>query len=376
MPRLAILFLAVGLVSACAPKDTATSAPITVPTHTPPREASQTSPSPARGFRIGVAGLVPRNHPNASPDDWRDLYDNIKRHGELQGAFLLWRDAPDRAGEIPPTIQTVCALAKQNNFAPIVALGFHQQTAQGYTPALSTRANAQNNWQNKDARAKFAQVAARVAQECPASYLALGVEVNIYFEEHAADFDNFVSAYRETYDAVKAASPQTRVFTVFQLEAMKGKGYLTGRKHQVAWSLIQKFEPKLDLVAFTTYPMFDYKTPAEIPADYYAEIRKYTGKPIAFTEMGWLSQEKFSGALAALNGTGYEGSEQEQADFLARFVELTRGLPLGFALWLLPHDLASGETLFVSSGLRYNDGRPKRVWDVWRAQVTMPFFKP
>ncbi len=94
---------------------------------------------------------------------------------------------------------------------------------------------------------------------------------------------------------------------------------MTGKKHAPAWSLIEKFEPKLDLVGFTTYPMFDYKTPAESPADYYAEIRKHTRKPIAITEMGWLSQEKFSGALAALNGTGYEGSEQEQVDFLARF---------------------------------------------------------
>ena len=119
-----------------------------------------------------------------------------------------------------------------------------------------------------------------------------------------------------------------------------------------------------------------YKTPAEIPTDYYAEIRKYTSKPIAFTEMGWLSQETFSGSLAQLNGTGWTGSEEEQAAFIARFQELTRGLPVEFALWTLTHDLkmlGRNDDLFSSIGLKYNDGKPKRAWDAWRALAAMPY---
>jgi hypothetical protein len=345
------------------------------------RAPSPSSPSPSlpithRTFRVGVAGLVPRHFPNATQADWLDLYQNLNQTGELLGVYQLWRDSPEKAGEIPAAIQTVCALAKQYGFTPVIALGFHQMTAQGYTPVLSTRDNPQNDWRNPDARAKYVQVAARVAKDCPAPYLALGVEVTGYYEDHPDDFDNFVSAYREVYDAVKQASPHTRVFTIFQLEAMKGKGFLSGRTRQPMWSLITKFEPKLDLVGFTTYPMLDYKSPGETPADYYAEIRQHTTLPLAFTEIGWISQEKFTGQLAALNEQGWTGSQQEQTDFATRFLELTRDLPVAIVLWTLPHDLAASsasDALFASTGLKQNDGTPKRVWELWRALAALPY---
>jgi len=334
-------------------------------------------PIARRTFRVGVAGLIPRHYPNAAPADWLDLYQNLNQTGELFGAYQLWRDAPEKAGEIPAAVQTVCALAKQYGFTPVIALGFHQMTAQGYTPAISTRDNPQNDWRNPDARAKYAQVAARVATDCPAPFLALGVEVTGYYEDHPDDFDNFVSAYRDAYDAVKRVSPQTRVFTIFQLEAMRGKGYLSGRTRQPMWSLIAKFEPKQDLVGFTTYPMLDYKSPGEMPTDYYAEIRQHTPRPIAFTEMGWLSQETFSGSLMQLNGTGWGGSEQEQADFVTRFLELTRELSVELGLWTLPHDQVLGreDTIFSSVGLKYNDGKPKSAWEVWHSLAALPYTK-
>lgn len=357
------------IVLACAQ-----ATPVATRAPTPPWFSSL--PIARRTLRVGVAGLVPRHFPNATPADWLDLYQNLNQTGELLGVYQLWRDSPEKAGEVPAAIQTVCALAKQYRFAPVVALGFHQMTAQGYTPVLSTRDNPQNDWRNPDTRAKYARVAARVAQECPAPYLALGVEVTGYYEAHPEDFDNFVSAYRDAYDAVKQISPQTRVFTVFQLEAMKGKGFLSGRKRQPMWSLIEKFEPKSDWVGFTTYPMLDYKSPGEMPADYYVEIRQHTTRPLAFTEMGWISQEKFTGNLAALNGQGWTGSEQEQVDFATRFLELTRELPVEIAVWTLPHDLAAPsatDALFASTGLKQNDGTPKRVWELWRALAALPY---
>ena len=56
------------------------SAPATEKTHTP-----AATPEPARP-RFGVAGLVPRNHPNPNDDNWRALFDSYPETGELVGA--------------------------------------------------------------------------------------------------------------------------------------------------------------------------------------------------------------------------------------------------------------------------------------------------
>ena len=58
------------------------SAPATEKTHTP---AATSTPEPARP-RFGVAGLVPRNHPNPNDDNWRALFDSYSETGELVGA--------------------------------------------------------------------------------------------------------------------------------------------------------------------------------------------------------------------------------------------------------------------------------------------------
>jgi hypothetical protein len=41
------------------------------------------------------------------------------------------------------------------------------------------------------------------------------------------------------------------------------------------WFLLDKF-PGADLIAFNTYPGMIYKTPSEIPADYFTGIKAHT----------------------------------------------------------------------------------------------------
>jgi hypothetical protein len=81
-------------------------------------------------------------------------------------------------------------------------------------------------------------------------------------------FRNFQSVYFEAYDAVKRSSPHTLVFPTFQYEGMIG-ALRSGERAQVAWSLVNRFEPKIDMLAVSSYPFLLYKTPEEIPANYY-----------------------------------------------------------------------------------------------------------
>lgn len=73
------------------------------------------------------------------------------------------------------------------------------------------------------------------------------------------------------------------------------------------------------------------------------------------------------------------GSEDEQVEFLMRFLELTKGLRLEFVNWAFLHDLPeSSVTGFVVQrthlglGLRNYDGTPKKVWEYFRALDDLP----
>lgn len=109
------------------------------------------------------------------------------------------------------------------------------------------------------------------------------------FEERRQRFDDFVKAYKDIYTSVTAEFPDIGPFTTFQLESLKGEGYLTGKApiRKPLWGLISKSGDTLDIIGISTYPFFDYKDPHMIPDDYFAEIARYSKKPIGFTEVGW-----------------------------------------------------------------------------------------
>jgi hypothetical protein len=163
---------------------------------------------------------------------------------------------------------------------------------------------------------------------------------------------------------VKAASPETKVFTAFQLEELRGEAFLTGRQWEERWELIAAFGDRLDLVGFTSYPFFDYEDPADIPSDYYSVLAEHAGgRPIAFTELGWPSAP-----ISSAPGSGYGGSEAEQAAFVARFGELTSGLDVELVLWAFPNDVGAGiNPAFESLSLRSNAGEPKPAFAAWQA---------
>jgi len=119
------------------------------------------------------------------------------------------------------------------------------------------------------------------------------------------------------------------------------------------WSFIDKF--KSDIVAFTTYPCLVYKDPSEIPEDYYTEINSYVSKPIAFTEIGWYSEDY---------PPGWESDEEEQAEFIKTFFTLTKDLNLEITIWSFMYDPDTIKP-FDSMGLRNDDGTARLAWNAW-----------
>ena len=127
----------------------------------------------------------------------------------------------------------------------------------------------------------------------------------------------------------------------------------TNDPDKAQWFLLEKF--KQDMVSFSTYPMLIYKSPDMIPANYYNEITMHTSKSIAFTEIGWHSDD---------NIPGWESNEIEQAEFIDTFFALTVNLDMPIAIWPFMFDQDIGDPFKYIGLIDYN-GKLKLAWDAW-----------
>ncbi len=285
--------------------------------------------------------LSPRSN---QPDDFTDFFDKAKQAGEVVMWAGDWIELSNTTGG-GPTV--VAELASTYNYIPLIEAQFFTQSSGNLLRPL-----------DDSTKQIYITSAADFADRYKPKYLGFGIEVNVLYEKSQAEFDLFIRFYSEVYDAVKAKSPNTKIFTVFQLEKMKGlNGSLFGGTNdptKAQWFLLDRF-PNSDIIAFTTYPCLIYKNPSEIPVDYYIEIKSHTTKPVAFTEIGWHTDA---------SPTGWESSDTEQAEFVVTFFTLTKDLNKELAIWSFMYDQDVFEP-FKSMGLRRRDGTAKPAWDEW-----------
>ena len=265
-----------------------------------------------------------------------------------------------QAGAIVTGGDVMDQLSKAGGSSSLVA---SQGKTYGYTPVILTNVFDQSIgllFKPLDDAQKqiYKQNAVDFVTMYKPKYFGIGIEINTLWEAKLTDFVNFAGFFSDVYDAVKAVSPDTEVFTVFQLERMKGmNGGLFGKTNdpsKAEWSLIDSF-PKADLIVFTTYPGLIYKDPSEIPSDYYTEIASHTSKKIAFSEIGW-----FSGSSI----TGWESNEAEQAQFVKTFFNLTSDVNMEFAIWSFMYDPETAIP-FNTAGMFYSNGTEKLAWNAW-----------
>jgi hypothetical protein len=263
------------------------------------------------------------------------------------GGVISWAGDWAEANETNGGPIVLAELAEKYDYTSLVELQFFTQSTGLLLRGL-----------DESTRRTYREGAVALVRKYRMKYLAVGIEVNTLYAKSPADFDAFVQLFGEVYHAVKAASPNTRVFTIFQLEMMKGlNGGLFGGVNdatEAQWMLLDRFR-ETDIVGFTTYPGLVYRAPQDLPADYYSEIRNHTSKPVAFTEIGWHSQD---------GPPGWESTEYEQAEFVRTFSALSSSLRPELRLWSFLYDQDS-VVPFSSMGLYSRDGVAKLAWDSW-----------
>ncbi len=336
---LVLLFSGLLLLSGCTQQKKADGSVGTAPGGSSATETAPSPSAPIGGFVKGVS-LSPKSF---QAEDFTGFFAEAKEAGSV----VSWSGDWQELGSENSGAKVVAELASVHGYAPAVIAQFFTQSDGGLLRPLDSAT-----------KESYKESAAAFAEKYNPAYMGFGIEVNILYEKSPSDFEEFAKFYSGVYDAVKAASPETKVFTVFQLEKMKGMhGGLFGGENNpdnAEWQLLEKF-PKSDLIALTTYPGLIYSSPGEIPEDYYAGIKQHTAKPIAFTEIGWHSRA---------SPAGFESSESEQAEFISTFFRLSKGLNKKLAIWSFLYDPSTHEP-FNSMGLRRADGSARPAWDVW-----------
>lgn len=352
----AAVFLAVGgLFLACGDGE----GPEATTTRAAPEPSTRTRP-----FQLGVSSQPVE----ATEESYGDAF---AMAGDL-GEVILIQRAPPWAdfmpgGAVSPRTERLTnlerELAEENGLQLLLAidptLPSDRGSLAGLPPALEGAGFA-----DPDLRAAFVHYAKYLALNYKPAYMAIGVEVDlIYRLRGETSFRNFLSLYFEAYDAVKEASPQTLVFPTFQYEDLLG--ILGNPPSEPAWSLVDRFRPRLDLLAVSTFPGAVFDAIQEMPGDYYDGLFGRFDEPVAFFSTGWSSESK--------HGTDQSST---QVAFLLRLFAAAERLKAPFLVWFLAQDpeaaAQNGTSRLATMGLYDADGKAKAILKVWKKNLSRP----
>jgi hypothetical protein len=335
------LLVAILIVSGCSNN---------TPLETPPeKHSSYDLPITTRDFYMGVVP-TPRSIPETT---WDDIVSAYNETGDIADISMVWTGTNIGQTEKLKQNQAVTGL-KVYGIRPVLTLSFatiKEVPGEGLKYVIDAPEGVNPDLSDPEFRRLWIEEAESIASEFEPDYLSLGNEINDYFYLHPDEIDDFKTLLEEAYSAVKDASPKTRIMVVLSFTHLIDNDQ---------WDMLSSFEDSVDAIGLTTYPWKHFDDPEDIPPDYYTRIEQHTSKPIAFTEIGWTSSQE-SGS-----------SEQEQARFLIKFLELTGELNVEMVSWLFLHEpeltgiaasVTSPETSTIS--LKNSDGSRKEIYYLW-----------
>jgi hypothetical protein len=328
---------------------------------------SPTGNGQPRSYAMGLSSLPPE----LTEESYGQTFELAASVGELIliQHTLPWQDmlSGNLSGDTVQTTKRETGLAHEHGLDIFVAIDpTDASTGRSQLADLPPELDGAG-FADEDVRRAFVGYAQYVTENYHPKYLALGVEINSYQHQHPKDFEQFVTLYHETYEAVKELAPETLVFPTFQLEELQGL-LPVDDPYPTQWHLISRFEPRLDLLAVSSYPGLAYSQAEEIPDVYFVKLASYTDRPIAITGMGYSSG-------SGTNGTDSE-AEEEQKAFLRRALDSAQQLGMPLVVWFVGQDPTfTGGSLFdrlQSIGLRRQDGTAKPAWLAWEAAARLP----
>ncbi len=167
---------------------------------------------------------------------------------------------------------------------------------------------------------------------------------------------------------VRQRSPGTKVFVSFQADQANGK---LGDPVIDHFALIDDYD--IDALGLSSYPVFAFDSPDDIPDDYFTPFDDATDLPLLMVEGGWSSATV----------PWATGTPQQQVDFLKRYETLLDGIDARAWVMLtftdldidalgLPPDRAQGLSNFAHMGLLDSNLNRKPAYAEWARIFARP----
>jgi hypothetical protein len=302
---------------------------------------------------LGMPAIAPtpRNFPRHKPEDVQAMFDVAAGISQATVHIYQWSDP-----NLPTLPGRMAELARRRGLEPI--LGLSPTTLDQGRKELDLPRSLRGgrpSFADGPIKAAFIRTAEDLARLKP-RYLCLATEINLLGLQRIEEYVRFAALYKEAYHAVKKISPNTKVFVSFQYEFVRILDNKDPGKIADHSKLFEIFRPEIDIIAITTYPSGFYETPLEMPANYYAHLRKYLkpGEEVMVMEAGWPS--------------GGKGTPSEQRQFIRRLPSLLADLSSGVTAWSLLHDVDLGAfgVDLSTTGLLSAEGGPKPALEEWK----------
>jgi hypothetical protein len=210
-------------------------------------------------------------------------------------------------------------------------------------------------------------------------YLAYGIESNMLALRNPAVFPKYVEMCRQVYNTLKAENPNLPVFLTIQADIFAGDPVNQG-------PAIQQLLQYSDYVAVSSYPFLWYEDPADLPADWFAQVAALAPeKPFVVSETGFIAET----LILADPPTNVPGSETRQDNYVSFLLTKAAALDARFVVWFVPQDYDKAwdawqaydppppefAKVWKDTGLLDGDGNPRAslaTWDSWRALPITP----
>lgn len=355
--RLAWTSLGMLLLGACSPGGSPTAPAI-------PESSPEAAPAPdqPRTYAMGWAPVAPRNEQSlvvAVMDSIAKVSDLAIMQQPVPWAQLLAGVPMDTL--VQERVRIAAHLRSLGMDIIFLVDPLDPWDRRKETPALVA---AGRSIEEPSIRAMHEEWVRQIAKQVHPEWFGLASEINTL----AARGDP--TLYASVRDMVNDLAPQVRqvspgsgVFVSFQADEANGR---FGPESIDNFALIGDFD--IDALGLSSYPVFFFDDPADIPSDYFRRFDDATDLPLLLVEGGWSSANVPMSA----------GSPDQQVAFLNRFEELLDGVDARAWVMLTFTDLdvaanfgsdparVEGPSNFAHMGILDTELRRKPAYATWQ----------
>lgn len=190
-------------------------------------------------------------------------------------------------------------------------------------------------------------------------WVLVGIELDIFHGKHPGQWDEYVTMYKDVYNALKAQHPSIKVGAYFCLAWMVSNDGIVNMANAADW---QQLLPELDFVGYSAYPGTTFYPAGQLANGYFTAAHEVAPNlPLFLPEFG------------ITGGNGATLTEGEQAAFLERILQELSQVNVEVACWYSLYDQSYigapvwFQTEFGRLGMHRQDGTDKEVWTAWQA---------